>query len=80
MCLQPVVILNLVSHSEDCWFNSCNCVTPIELFFLIKTMAEIRELLCEPEISHSCSQNCWDVFVSSPPLNVGVHDLPTESQ
>ena len=31
-------------------------------------------------VSHSRSQNCWDVFVSSPPLNVGVDDLPTESQ
>ena len=28
----------------------------------------------------SRSHNCWDVFVSSSPLNVGVHDLLTESQ
>ena len=31
-------------------------------------------------VNYSRSQNCWDVFVSSSPLNVGVHDLPTESQ
>ena len=30
--------------------------------------------------SYSLSQNCWDTFVSSLPLNVGVHDLVTESQ
>ena len=43
--------------------------------------------ITKPEVSsaaelifYSRSQNCWDVFVSSSPLNVGVHDLPTESQ
>ena len=30
--------------------------------------------------SYSLSQNCYGIFVSSRPLNVGVHDLVTESQ
>ena len=30
--------------------------------------------------TYSLSQNCWDTFVSSHPLNVGVHDLVNESQ
>ena len=49
---------------------------------------EVEEVSLHPSSSHipkiplkhSRSQNCWDVFVSSSPLNVGVHDLPTESQ
>ena len=30
--------------------------------------------------SYSLSQNCWDTFVSSRPLSVGVYDMVTESR
>ena len=32
------------------------------------------------KLNYNLSQNCWATFVSSRPLNVGVHDLVTESQ